>query len=163
QACLDSMKPRPPLVSLRGALGAAWLADPAVTVERMLQEGAQQLTQLKAESARLWVEVDEPRRARAVEKAQGVQDEATSPPMLRELSAAKSTFHAAQKELENSLEKDAGRAGEGRLARLAEPDECDDRVTDEEEEEGVIAFDPGGVSKTSQEWGFRSAVGKRSS
>ena len=67
QACLDSLKPRPPLVSLRGALGAAWLADPAVTVERLLQEVAQQLTRLKAESARLWVEVDEPIRRRALE------------------------------------------------------------------------------------------------
>jgi hypothetical protein len=40
QSALDSLKPTPPRVSLRGAMGAAWLADPAVTAGRLKREVA---------------------------------------------------------------------------------------------------------------------------
>jgi hypothetical protein len=114
QSALDSLKPKPPRVSLKGALGAAWLADPAVTAGRLKQEVAMQLTRLKAESARLWLEVDEPSRARAVSAAQVIRDEATAKRLLRYRVEAKSAFHASLKELEKTLEKDKERTDDWR-------------------------------------------------
>jgi len=116
---LASMKPKPPKVSLRGALGAAWLADPAVTLQRKEQEVAQQLTRLKAESARLWLEVDEPARARALEKSQVIQDEATAKRFLRYKAEAKSDVPVGRsRRLEASVERDVERAEEGWLERI---------------------------------------------
>ena len=133
QLCLDSMKPRPPLVSLKAAIGAAWLVDPAVTAERMKQEVTTQVARLKAASARLWVEVDEPSRARALEKAQVIHDEATAKRMLRYLAEAKSAFAAAEQALERTLEQDAERAAEGWMERLVEAEESESDLADEDE------------------------------
>jgi hypothetical protein len=40
RATLDSLKPKPPRVSLKGDLGAARLADPGVTADRLKQARA---------------------------------------------------------------------------------------------------------------------------